>query len=611
MEEIIIYVAGDPNAYPVEYYDFRTETFQGMIPKLLEEFSAQTSYDIRYFSEGKKDVREQLADNLQVDMVYGKGKSGEEKYGSTEEVFLFEMMEEGEPVSFKLFVLETAPETLAEDLRGFVSGTTEASRTGQLVEAANKQSVHVNKNLFSSVLGLIFLVLALGCGMAFMVCRYRKYLRAAKEKGETDSLTGIGNIEYFMHNYKTMVHDRNRILYGMFYFYIDMEYMYRVEGNEKITEFLRHTAAVLVNAASDTSILARISDGGFVVLRLSPGVREAKEWLDVTLKAIRDFSDFSLEGSLSHITAGIYKLKPEDHELEQVILQVSQGAQAACREGEDYKICTEEWILALMEEQGLQGEVEAGLEREEFHLYLQFYVDSGARQIIGGQALSRWEHPAKGFLSPGRFVPLMEKEGLISRLDYYLLNKICAFLEQIEQLGIERFFVSCNFSGETFEKEDFPERCKKILETYQFSREQLIFEIARSVKLKHTDMMIQNIKAVKRMGVQMAMEAFGENLPLFLEQKENLFDVLLLDRYLLDRLETERGRAVAEGMIQTGRSLGMTVCAKGVETNEQAKILEEMGCQILQGFHFHYPAPEWEIKRVLITLHDNQERGEI
>ena len=57
MEEIIIYVAGDPNAYPVEYYDFRTETFQGMIPKLLEEFSAQTSYDIRYFSEGKKDVR--------------------------------------------------------------------------------------------------------------------------------------------------------------------------------------------------------------------------------------------------------------------------------------------------------------------------------------------------------------------------------------------------------------------------------------------------------------------------------------------------------------------------------------------------------------------------
>ena len=79
MEEIIIYVAGDPNAYPVEYYDFRTETFQGMIPKLLEEFSAQTSYDIRYFSEGKKDVREQLADNLQVDMVSGKGKSGEEK----------------------------------------------------------------------------------------------------------------------------------------------------------------------------------------------------------------------------------------------------------------------------------------------------------------------------------------------------------------------------------------------------------------------------------------------------------------------------------------------------------------------------------------------------
>ena len=60
-----------------------------------------------------------------------------------------------------------------------------------------------------------------------------------------------------------------------------------------------------------------------------------------------------------------------------MILQVSQGAQAACREGEDYKICTEEWILALMEEQGLQGEVEAGLEREEFHLYLQFYVDSG------------------------------------------------------------------------------------------------------------------------------------------------------------------------------------------------------------------------------------------
>lgn len=611
MEEIIIYVAGDPDAYPVEYYDFRTGTFQGLIPKLLEEFSAQTSYDIRYFSEGEKDVREQLAGNLQVDMISGKGKSGEAGYGAVEEVFLFEMMEEGEPVSFKLFLLKTAPGTLAEDLRDFLSGTTEAARTGQLVEAANKRSVHVNKNLFSTVLGLALIVLALACGMVFMARRYRRRLRSANEKGETDSLTGIGNIEYFMRNYKTMVHDRNRILYGMFYFYIDMEYMNRVEGQDKIREFLRHTAGVLANAVSDTSILARISDGGFVVLRLCPGVREAKEWLDVTLKAIRQFPDFSLEGSFRHVTAGVYKLKAEDHDLEPVILQVSQGAQVACREGEDYKICTEEWISALMEEQGLQQEVEAGLERGEFHLYIQFYVDSENRQIAGGQALARWEHPVKGFLSPGRFVPLMEKEGLISRLDYYLLDKIGAFLEQMKALGIGDFPVSCNFSGETFEKEDFPEQCRKILEVYQFPRECLIFGITPGMELKHTDVMIHHIKAVKRMGVQMAMEAFGENFPLFLEQKENLFDVLLLNQQLVNHLGTDSGKAVTEGMIQTGRSLGMRIFAKGVETKEQAGILEEMGCHILQGFHFHYPAPEWEIKRVLAKLQENQERGEV
>ena len=90
----------------------------------------------------------------------------------------------------------------------------------------------------------------------------------------------------------------------------------------------------------------------------------------------------------------------------------------------------------------------------------QFYVDAQTFRVMGGEALSRWKHPSRGLLTPSAFIPLFEREGLIYKLDYYCLEESCRCLQTLLEKGMERFFISCNFSRETFAAEDFVSRMR-------------------------------------------------------------------------------------------------------------------------------------------------------
>ena len=104
------------------------------------------------------------------------------------------------------------------------------------------------------------------------------------------------------------------------------------------------------------------------------------------------------------------------------------------------------------------ADIDRGFAQEQFQVYLQLYVSSARRQVVGGEMLARWQHLQKGLLLPGQFVPLMEREGIVSRLDYYCLEKVCAFLEMLDRNDVRDFFISCNFARSTITSPDFVER---------------------------------------------------------------------------------------------------------------------------------------------------------
>ena len=593
--ESIIYVAGNPDVYPVEYYNKETGQYEGVLPELLHRFSEQAGYDIRYYEPGNVDKREQWADNLQVDLVSVCFETDDFRHVEGEELILIQTQQDGKDVTYGLYVTETAPDMLAEELRTFFSEISQEETTGMLIQVASGSTVPRREMIWdlAIVFGIALLLLAAVIGLT-----KRHYSRRIKQIGESDGVTGLGNLDYCRRYFRSYINDRNRILYNLFYFHVDIDRLGRTVGPDQTNEFLKYVSTTLQGYVSDTDILGRVSDSGFAILRLSVGEERYGDWLSKALIRIHDYS----EGTIGErvVVAGVYSLKQSDRDPDEVITIARQTAMKAYETGKEYCVCDEEMIRNMAEERQLQEDIEPGLHHQEFRLYIQFYVDPVSNNIVGGEALSRWEHPAKGMLYPGRFIPLMEREGRIDDLDYYYLNKVCIFLEDISKIGVKEFFMSCNFSRRTFVSKGFVENCKRIIERHHFNKKWLIMELTESDASGDVEIVSYNIEALKKLGVQVALDDFGGGLTSFLDIQDCLPDALKLHRNLVAYVTTDTGEAILRSLIRICHDLGITAMAEGVETDEQAEILSRLSCDVVQGFRFYHPVPDWEVRKILL-----------
>lgn len=592
-ETILIYVAGNPNAYPLEYYNAETESYQGVLPELLYRFSKESQYQISYTHAGEKDRRAHLAENRQVDILSGY-RQGDAAPPNSRALTVFLTLQNGQETAYQLYISDAAPESLQADLEAFFASTGQETISGIVMQTAAPPAVP--KGFRLAMIGLILLLLSLAAAIVVLVRRYRKKLKRAEEGLETDETTGLGNLDYFTRYYRQRVNDRNRLLYHLIYFYVDTDRLRRLGSSGETDEFLRYCAVVLQEYTADTDILARVSDHGIVLLRFSGTLQATESWIGPIFFRIRAFSKTYGKPFEVSLSAGIYMLKANDRDLNEMIFSASQGAYAADRNHADYEVCSDTMLGQLVEERRLQAGVERALQQREFQLYIQFYVDAGSYQIVGGEALSRWRHPEKGILGPDRFVPLLEREGAINKLDYYCLNEVCAFLDNLNRSGVDTFFISCNFSRETFAEPDFVENCKRIIGQYCFAKELLILEITESAAVRNNAQLHRNAEALKQYGVSIALDDFGEGFTSFYDLQQYPVDGIKLDKSLVDQVLTEKGKAVLRAMIQVGHELDLTILAEGVETDAQVGALQALQCDVIQGFRFYHPLPQWEAK---------------
>lgn len=597
MEDVVIFVAGNPDLYPLEYYDTGTGTYEGVIPRLLARFSEETRYEIRYLQPGSADQREHLAENRQVDLISGCVAGEHIPHTLTDGITLVEAVENGESVVYQLLFTDLAPEAFQADLRQFFSQVSQEERTGLLLQVREEVRDTQTDLMRNGLIALAAAFLILLCVLAAVVRRYRKRLSAEKQHTETDEVTGLGNRAFLEHHFPLLVTERTRTLYTAIGFYIDTDKMDRTCGHADTMQFLRHTAAILNEYTDQSDLLARVADAGFVLLKVSMA-DSVRKWLPTVLMRIRDFSQLYEKPYNCEVNCGVYALHSDDWELEEILFRTLQSAQMAQRKETDYVICTQDVVREMAQERQLQGEIAAAFERGEFQLYIQFYVNARTGQIVGGEALSRWQHPDRGLLTPGYFVPMMERENLISRMDYYILDKVCALLGRLNEQGIHHFFISCNFSRKSFGAPDFVARCREILQNYVFPRELLILELTESAQTRDARQVLQNTQQVKQeLGVQVVLDDFGVGFTSFYDLQEYPVDGIKLDKDLVDHVNTPKGRAIMRVMVKIGHELGLTTLVEGVETDEQVEILRELNCDVIQGFRFHHPVPVWEAEQ--------------
>ena len=595
----IVYAAGNPDLYPIEYYNSETESFEGILPSLLESFSSQSGYSIQYYMPEEGDLRAQLGVNQQVDII--SGCTEEEDWEAYTSITVFQAEEKGEMVSYQICLTEAAPDGLEEALRNFVSDLSTEKQIGFVLE--NTGDPAPEAMVYGSwILGSIT-ALCLVFAIAALVFRkkYKRYRQRYQVMQTCDPVTGLQNRQGMIRWYNEHIDSKNIVLYEVVYFKIAARFSENLNFLEMKEEILTGISEILQRYIGEKEIGARVSEWDIALLKGAGKPEKETAWIEEAEEQIVEYLQKKLAVDDSGIvTAGIYPLANGGVDPEEGLFYGNQCAIAARRRGNTCLLCTEEIKKKIQEEVFLKEDIRDALKNDEMEIYLQFYVDGKSLRVIGGEALMRWDHPERGLLEPARFVPLLEQEGLISAIDYYCLEKVCDFLEDLQKEGIRDFFISCNFSRKTFSKKDFVERWEEILCKHKISRNSLAFELTESIPPENLEQLHRNMIETRKRGIRLFLDDFGEGFASFYDLREYPVDAIKLDKQLTDQVNTAKGNTILEAMIRLGHKMGVQMYVEGVEEQAQIEKLQKIGCDVIQGYYFHYPAPLWDVRWNLI-----------
>ncbi len=246
----------------------------------------------------------------------------------------------------------------------------------------------------------------------------------------------------------------------------------------------------------------------------------------------------------------------------------------------------------LLEEEEIEKSMNEALKNDEFHVYLQPKYMAKEEIISGAEALVRWHNNNGMPISPGNFIPLFEKNGFITELDYYMLKKVCELLRSWLDKGYVPLPISVNISRLHFANAHLAEIIAEIVDSYEVPRNLIELELTESAFLQNKQMLINTVVRLRDYGFLVSMDDFGAGYSSLNSLKDLPLDTVKLDGELFRITdEVERGLCVIRNTITMAKDLHMKVVAECIETKEQVEFLCTVGCDIIQGYYFARPMP--------------------
>ncbi len=237
------------------------------------------------------------------------------------------------------------------------------------------------------------------------------------------------------------------------------------------------------------------------------------------------------------------------------------------------------------------AELREGIDRNEFRLDYQAVVDLGRHEIIGYEALVRWEHPANGELPPGEFIPLAEETGLIVGLGEWVLTEACTEATRLCQLHGRPMHMSVNVSARQLHHPDFLRHVTRALDASALLPSLLTLELTESTLLASDERVARTLSTIKELGVVLALDDFGTGYASLSYLRQFPIDVVKIDRSFTANAGDKGGDLVLlKGIIDLGHALELNLVAEGIETSEQHTIVRRLGCHQAQGFYFGRPS---------------------
>jgi len=423
-------------------------------------------------------------------------------------------------------------------------------------------------------------------------------LRASEEKlsymAFHDPLTGLANrtklfdrIDQFIKRSK-----RSRAIGALIYLDLDQfKHINDLLGHRAGDQILVDVAERLSSRIRSHDLIARVGGDEFVLWLEE--MQSAAEAEIVAEKLLGAFDDpFEINGKEYAIQGSIgISLYPQDAGERDSLLKNADTAMYRAKEDPKRKVAFYRLQMTQQAKTSIRLETELyqALKNREFELYYQPKIDAVSGEIRGAEALIRWNHPTRGLVMPGDFIPFAEQTSLISKMGEYVLERAFEQLRMWRGLSGLNLSVSVNISGRQLNDDDITTLMRIIGINIDLAP-QIVLELTETFLMHHAHSAVSMLDRLKSLGVKLSIDDFGTGYSSLGYLKRFKVDELKIDRLLINDIEIDQDdRTISSAVIAMAHTLGLSVVAEGVETLGQAEILRESGCDLFQGFYYDRP----------------------
>ncbi len=424
-----------------------------------------------------------------------------------------------------------------------------------------------------------------------------------------DSLTGLANKALFSDRLNQAVARMERTRRPIAVMFLDLDNFKTVNdslGHSTGDELLRTVAEVLQGCIRQADTAARLGGDEFAVLiEYIEGHSDIVKLAERILTALRrpvmlDTTEVVATASIG-ITFGVPGTTGE-----QLLRNADLAMYMAKEHGKNcYEEFRDQMHTAIVERLELEADLRRTTTGKELVVHYQPIVDLESGELVGFEALVRWQHPLRGLLPPGAFVPFAEEVGLIDVVDRFVLAEACAQLHHWQTRGLvpPDVTISVNLSAHELVDGETGTNVASMLAATKFDPSNLVIEITESAMMRDTTAAVQNLQKLKALGLRIALDDFGTGYSSLAYLEQLPIDILKIDRSFVNALASDDDQTgLAQAILKIAETLGHTTIAEGVESAAQVARLRELGCRFGQGYHLGVPMDARKTEKMLQAL---------
>ncbi|MFN0314187.1 MAG: EAL domain-containing protein [Burkholderiales bacterium] len=371
---------------------------------------------------------------------------------------------------------------------------------------------------------------------------------------------------------------------------------------QRLSHCVRGEDSVTRGEPGHSASVARLGGDEFIVMLTD--ITEPRDAARVAQRIIEAFRKiFSISGHEISVSASIgIALYPADGDDIETLLKHADAAMYHAKglgRGR-YQFYNHAIYAAGLARLELENDMHSALEKDEFVLHYQPVWDDASGQVIGAEALVRWQHPGKGQLMPSEFITVAEETGIINALGAWVLASACRQNRAWQSADMPPVPISVNISSVQLRQPDFSGLVKQVLLDSGLAPQYLMLEVTESLLIEDLDAALLALQQLRELGIHIAIDDFGTGFSSLMYLKRLAVDTLKIDQCFVKNVGTDQDNAaIVSAVIALARELKLNVVAEGVETQQEREFLQARGCSHMQGFLFGQPLPALQFANLL------------